>query len=347
MASRKAEALIAGATATRREALELARLRAENKALLAALETADKRADLVDSMRATTRKPRAITAPRKSHGKRTATAVVLCSDWHVEERVDARTTNGRNEYNPDIAAGRARRLADAVCWMIQHHRTSFDIADVVLWLGGDLITGFIHEELREGNFLSPTQASLLVQDLAGNIIDRVLSLPGVKSLRVPTSQGNHGRTTVKTHVSNGAANSFEWLLYQNMRRAYANEKRVEFHIADGEFNYLDIYGKTLRFTHGDSTKFGGGIGGMTIPIHKSIARWQTYKHADVTCLGHYHQYLDTPGLVVNGSLIGAAPYGMRVGSFETPAQAFFLMDAQRGKCQSTPLWCAASDEACK
>ena len=36
-------------------------------------------------------------------------AIVPLSDWHVEERVDKKKTNGLNEYNPDIAKRRAER----------------------------------------------------------------------------------------------------------------------------------------------------------------------------------------------------------------------------------------------
>ena len=333
-----ADKLIQAAIQDNRQARELARVKAENKELIRRLEVSERRSGLIDDLRASARAPTIITT-RKSRGvKRQAAAVVLCSDWHVGERVDPKKVNGVNEYNPQIAEGNAKRLADAVTWMVKHHRSGFDISDVVVWLGGDLITGYLHDDQKQSNYMPPSHEVLLVQDLIGHLLDSVLSIDGVKSVRVPCSYGNHGRTTPKPQIATGADNSFEWLLYHQIRRTYAAQKRVEWSIADGEFCYLDVYGKRMRFTHGDATKYQGGVGGITIPINKAIARWQTYQHADVTCMGHYHQYLDTPGLVINGSLIGAAPYGMRVGSHEEPTQAFFLMDSKRGKCQSTPLW---------
>jgi hypothetical protein len=45
-------------------------------------------------------------------------------------------------------------------------------------------------------------------------------------------------------------------------------------------------------------------------------------------------------VVVNGSLIGTAPYGMRVAGHENPAQAFFMIDSKRGPCMHTPIWVA-------
>jgi hypothetical protein len=315
-------------------------LQADARDLAKALDVAERRADLVEAFTASARKPLVVKRKASPHNaKRVATPVLLASDWHVGERVTLGQTNGRNLYNPQIAEASARRLAEALCWMIEHHRTSFEIREVVIWPGGDLITGYLHDDQRQSNHLPPVKEVLLVQDLLGNLIDQVLGMPGIERVIVPCSYGNHGRTTAKPQVSTGAENSFEWLLYHQMRRTYEAARRpVEWQIPDGEFNYLRVHGTTIRFTHGDAAKYGGGVGGITIPINKAIARWQTHTHADVTCMGHFHTYHDLPNLVVNGSLIGASPYGMRVGGYETPAQAFFLIDAKRGKCQSTPLW---------
>lgn len=321
-----------------RQGKRTADLRAEVRALTQALDTADRRAGVVEALEAGRRKPRKLKPLPPVKGKRQAAAVALFSDWHIGERVTKAQTTGANEYTPAIAEKSAHRVADAVAWVIQHHSTSFDLRRVVLWLGGDLITGHLHDDQRESNYLHPTREMLLLQDLIGYAIDRVLSTPGVRDVVIPCSYGNHGRMTAKPRVSTGAETSLEWLIYQQLARTYAGDKRIRFEIASGDFLYLDVLGTRIRFTHGDSTKYAGGVGGVTIPINKSIARWQTYDRADFTCLGHYHQYLDTPGVVINGSLIGPSPYGMRVGSNEPPAQAFFLVDESRGKCQSTPLW---------
>lgn len=317
---------------------ELVQAKADNKALISSLVEAEARAGLVETLQfSARRRPIRVRSQKPvKRDKRLAAAVCLFSDWHVGEAVTKAATNGRNEYTPTIAAARARKLAESVVWMIQHHRTSFQIDQLVMWPGGDLITGFLHPDQIQSNHIPPNQEILLVQELLCEAID--LALGAGLEVVLPCSYGNHGRTTIKPQIATGAANSYEWLLYHQIRRMYAKEPRVKFQIPDGEFNYLRVYDTTIRFTHGDATKYQGGIGGMTVPILKAIARWQTYQHADITCMGHYHQYLDTPGLVVNGSLIGAAPYGMRVGSYEAPAQAFFLIDSKRGKCQSTPLW---------
>jgi hypothetical protein len=324
---------------------EAAKLRVQNKAVLSKLVIAEERAGVAEALRASAKLPKPIKATKlELLHKRVATPVFLCSDWHVEETVHAKTVNGLNSYSLAEAEARIERLGDAMVWMIGHHRASFEIRECVLWLGGDLLTGYIHDELREGNSLSPVQTILWLQTRIERLIAKLLAVSGLESVTVVTSHGNHGRTTVKTQISTGAANSYEWLLYHQLRRTFEPNARVQFHVADGEFCYLDVNGVTIRFTHGDAAAYGGGVGGITIPLNKAIARWQTHKHASVTCLGHFHQLYDLPGFVVNGSLIGTSPYGLRVGGFEVPAQASFLIDAKRKvKCMSTTLWPVASD----
>lgn len=318
-------------------------LKAEVKRLQAALDLEKVRSGVTENLRETARTPKKVKhAPRENLHKRLATPVLLASDWHVGERVVANRVNQTNAYDYVEAGNRARRLADGLCWLIEHHRTSFEIREAVIWLGGDLITGFLHADQMQSNTLPPSKEVLLVQDLVGEMLDKVLSLPGMERVVIPTSHGNHGRTTHKVQVATGADNSFEWLLYHQLRRTYAKDSRVDFHIADGEFNRLRVHGTNLGFTHGDVTRANGGIGGITVPILRAMTRWQTYGHCDLWNLGHYHQYWSTPSLVINGSLIGAAPYGMRVGGFEEPAQAFYLVDSKRGPCMSTPVWTTRS-----
>jgi len=339
--SKKAQALISDVHGSKERAAknEAKLLRAEVKRLQEALDLEKVRSGVTENLRETARKPVKIKhAARENLHKRLATPVLLCSDHHVGERVIANRVNGVNAYDAQEAAKRARRLADGMVWLIEHHRTSFEIREAVIWLGGDLITGFLHADQMQSNTLPPSKEVLLVQDLMGELIDKVLAIPGMEKVIVPTSHGNHGRTTHKVQVATGADNSFEWLLYHQMRRTYSKDSRVEWHIADGEFNRLKVHNTNLGFTHGDICKFGGGVGGLTVPVLRAMPRWQTYGHCDLYNIGHFHTYMALPSLVVNGSLIGAAPYGMRVGALEEPAQAFYLVDSTRGPCMHTPVW---------
>ena len=190
--------------------------------------------------------------PREKGDTREMTAVVLASDWHVEETVDPESVAGRNEYNLEIAERRMRRFFDAFLWNLDHHRASGEIKirDAVLWLGGDLMSGFIHEELAETNELAPGPTIVWLVPRLRDFIWHLLRHGGLEQLIVVCSHGNHGRTTVKRHVSNGYANSFEWIMYRWLQEEFRNEPRVKFVVTASNHQYTEVYGKTLHFHHG-------------------------------------------------------------------------------------------------
>jgi len=312
--------------------------RTKTRALLAALEMANTRVDIALAI-SEPKPPKPIKARLRSKGKREATAVICASDWHIEERVTLESTNGLNEYSLAISKARSERFFDGAAWLVNHHAAAFSIKDVVLWLGGDLVTGWIHEELKENNPITPIEAVLRAQDYIAAGIVHLLESTGCERLIIPANYGNHGRTTKKRR-SAGASTSYEWLMYQQLSRQFADDPRVEFHIADGAQVYLDVYSFRIRFMHGDDIRGGGGIGGLSIPISKWVLRSDKARPTHLTVMGHFHTLCDfgQPAVIVNGSLIGPSPYGLSLGYAEEPKQAFFLVDKRYGKCQSTPIW---------
>lgn len=279
--------------------------------------------------------------PREKGGIREMTAVALASDWHVEETVDPESVSGRNEYNLEIAETRMRRYFEAVLWNLEHHRASKEVAirDMVLWLGGDLMSGYIHEELAETNELAPGPTIVWLVPRLRDLIWHLLSHGGLEQLVIVCSHGNHGRTTVKRHVSNGYANSFEWIMYRWLQEEFRNEPRVKFVVTASNHQYTEVYGKTLHFHHGDSLSYQKGVGGIGIPLLKAVPQWDQVRPAEVHHIGHFHQRRDFGRAVVNGSLIGYNAYAMEIGaSYEPPQQTMYFFDSRRGKCLDTPLW---------
>lgn len=312
-------------------------LREREAAMQREIDALHRALGVADDLRAAP-KLKPISRREKTSGLREATAVIMCSDWHVGEVVRPETVNGMNTFNPKVARERNARLNEAIAWEIDHERHGFVIRDAVLWLGGDLITGYIHQELIESNAMSPTQEVLFAQELCEATIDTCLAL-GIERLIVPCDHGNHGRTTFKKQISTGAFNSFEWLMYQSLRRRYADDNRVEFMISDGNMNYLKVYETVMRTTHGDSIRYAGGVGGITVPVVKKVNQWNKARHAHETVFGHFHTRITLGGINGNGSLIGYGPFSQFIGAEpEDAAQGFFLIDSKRGKCHAKDLW---------
>lgn len=279
-------------------------------------------------------------AERRS-GMREMTAVVFASDLHVEETIEPEKVAFRNEWNLDLADASLTRLFRGAIDLVKHHRGggTMAIRDVVFAFGGDLLSGWIHEELQETNQLSPIETALWLRPRLAAGLRLVLNELDLRSLVIPVSHGNHGRTGAKIRVANGAETNYEWLLGRILEGDFADDKRVRFDTSPAAHQYVDIYGFTQRTTHGDSLRFAGGVGGVSIPFLKAIPAWNEVRHADWTVIGHWHRLTDVGAGLINGSLCGYSPYSLRINApFEEPKQIFFLVDSTRGRCMNTPIW---------
>ncbi len=317
-------------------------LRAEHADLVERLKEANARAYFVEAA-SKSYTPR-ILAREPLSGLREGVAVALASDWHVEEVVLAEKVAGRNEYNLAIAKQRAKRFFEGLLWLIKFERNAFAMRNLILWIGGDLMTGYIHAELQETNDLSPVQTVLALKEMLSDGIATLLTDKKLEKIIIPWSIGNHGRTTEKRRVKTGAENSFEWLLGNIMKGEWKHEPRVEFHVDRSAHQYVEVYDKTLHFTHGDELKYGGGVGGLGIPLLKRVPAWDRIREAAYHHIGHFHQFRDFGRAICNGSLIGASEYSVSIGAdFEPPQQAFYVFDKEHGKTQVTPIWTREND----
>lgn len=274
--------------------------------------------------------------PKEKKSKNEAVAFALASDWHVEERVDADVVNGLNRYNLQVSAFRMSNFFRNVLRLVEKERHTSHITELVFWLGGDLMTGYIHEELVESNYLSPIEAILFLKQHLISGIDFWLKNSSMR-ITVVTNHGNHGRTTEKLKVATSYKNSFEYMLYMDLASIYEKEKRVRFQVAKGEFNFIQIYGVKIRTSHGYTIKYNGGVGGITIPAMKFIATQNRIERADYDVWGHHHQYFPNPYFFQNGSLIGVSAYGRRYGG-EQPKQGFFIVDSKNAITTMLPVF---------
>ena len=143
--------------------------------------------------RVTTSKLKRRATSRTSRG--TATAILCCNDWHVEGCVSPLSVDGANEFNLKVADQRIQKTWQKTLYLLDFARHISNIRELVVWLGGDLINGTIHEELEESNFLGPAEAVIYIQDHIATGIDLLLRESKVDRFIVATSYGNHGRST--------------------------------------------------------------------------------------------------------------------------------------------------------
>lgn len=324
---------------------ELARLRAEvatlrgrYKAALGQIDRERERADALVQLRGIA--PATLPPRQPSDTRHAATMVVLLSDWHVEERVDPATCNGLNDFSLDVADHRIGELSERLAGLLEHERQVADIDRVVLWLGGDFISGHIHDDTAEMAQLAPLAAIRWAGERLRAFIDSVSA--NAAEVIVCTSSGNHGRSTEKLRIGTEMEHSFEQHLYLTMAAA-ESRPNVRWQVGTSYLNMLDLDGFKVRFHHGHAIRYQGGIGGITIPTNKAVSAWDAIERADLTCFGHWHQmaWLRAARYVSNGSLIGHSAYAVRIkAAYEPPCQACVVIDHGRHEVtKAMPIYC--------
>lgn len=330
----------------RRRQAELVGLRERCQRLEAEVHELDARLELVGSLEAMTASNARIVPRERASGLREATAIALASDWHVGELVEQEKVINRNSYNLEIARARAGRFFEGIVWLTRTHSSAFAIRDLVVWLGGDIITGYIHEELVESSLCSPTLAVVFARELISSGLEHLLrELPGLERIAVLCNHGNHGRTTLKRRIATGAENSFEHLLFLMLAREWAHEPRVQWHVTRAEHLYAELYGEWTRWLHGDEVKYDRGIGGVFVPVNRALHRLDSVRPVRSTFMGHFHTYAALEHCTLNGSLVGYNPFAMKMTlPYEPPRQGFLLWDSRRGPCMRTPIWVDGDEE---
>lgn len=267
------------------------------------------------------------------------TAILVLSDWHCEETIEPEKVDGLNEFNLEIAERRIKQTFERALLLLEDARHLTDIKELVVAALGDFISGHIHDDLRESNSLSPLPATQFAAEHLERGLRMLLQHSGC-DLTVVTSYGNHGRTTPKPRSSTAAETSYEHNLYQWMQKLFTGEKRIRWQVGEGYHNWLTIQDRPVRFHHGDKIKYGGGVGGITIPINKAVAQWNIARRSYLDIFGHFHQFLPHGRWICNGSLIGYAPFSVDIkAEFEVPRQTFAVIDKDRGLTRVLPIFC--------
>lgn len=284
--------------------------------------------------------PQWLTPKAKGSGHR-GTACSILSDSHFDEVVSPSEVDYMNAYDRRIAERRLRRYFDRLISVPRDYLSGVDYDGLVLMLGGDLVSGNIHDELRETN--EDTICGTVVhwtEQLSAGIRQAV---DHYGKVHVPCVVGNHGRLTRKPRAKGRARDNFDWLIYKLLARDFAGDKRITFDIPDAADAMFNVYGTRFLLTHGDQFRGGSGIAGAFSPLmlgsHRKGRRQQAAgKPYDWMVMGHWHQYIHARGLIVNGSSKGYDEYAF-VSNFdpEQPQQALFTVTPEHGITFAAPI----------
>jgi predicted phosphodiesterase len=285
--------------------------------------------------------------------KLTGVPMGMLSDLHWGEKVSLDEMSGLNEFNRKIACQRLKLCTTSFVDLAKNHMVNPIYPGFVLLLGGDMITGDIHEELQDTND-GYVQQSLL--ELQEQLIAAITTLADeFGRVFVPCVVGNHGRMSTKPRHKGRVYTSFEWNLYCQLERYFktVGDKRVQFHIPTESDAHFNVMGHRFLLTHGDSlgVKGGDGIIGALGPIARGTMKIgrsesQIGRDFDTLVIGHWHTYIprgEAVPVIVNGTLKGYDEYArlaLRV-PYSRPSQALWFVHPKYG---ITAQWQVFLDE---
>jgi len=317
---------------------EIARLRAENRALARANIEQDAILSIVGAMaQAETMPPVWLTETRpKEQGVTSEVPVAIWSDWHYGERVDPAAVNGYNEFNAEVAEARIRRLVNNTIHLCKDHGPGL-YPGIVINLLGDFISGGLHPELAKTDEYARIPAALRVRDILVWALTEMADQFG--NVFVPCTAGNHGRDTPKPEYKGYLHHNFDWLIYQLLKRHFENDPRLTFMIDPSNEAYYSVHGIRILAMHGDmlGVKGGDGIIGAIGPIMRGEIKTRGQSTSlgrpyDLLLGAHWHQELWLPRAIINNALKGFDEYAknsLRAVPSQ-PSQVLFFIHPRRG-----------------
>lgn len=290
--------------------------------------------------------PSWVTDLAAHRGHNPLTPMTIWSDWHWGEVVNPAEVNSTNSYDLTIARARAERLVHGVIDLATNYTVHGEYNGIVVMLGGDMVSGTIHDELNRTNETPIMPAVVDIYGVLIRALDAMLATFG--KVLVPAVAGNHGRTTAKPHFKQAAYLNYDWLLYSLLEKHYEDNPNITFMVPAGIDAHFKVWNHRFLLTHGDKlgTAGGDGIIGMLGPVMRGLMKTRNSSAAigmdfDTMVLGHWHQYTPLPRVIVNGSLIGANEYSLgKLRAYpERPQQALWFVHPENGIVSQQAVYC--------
>lgn len=286
-------------------------------------------------------------SPKARQAKRHATPILLLSDLHYQEVVNPAEIGGINAYNSRIAERRIRSVFDDGIKLVRNYSGDLTIDGAVVALNGDMLTGIIHDELLNTNdqLMFPALVSLANILCAG--IGQWADEFG--AVHVPCEWGNHGRLFQKKKAKGAAGENFDWMLSQMVQAHFANDPRVTVEHTLSPHLVFQVYATRFLLTHGNhgvGGSSGHGIGGIWPTIMRALSKIRAQMSAtgvefDMALMGHWHQFIVSSGLVINGTPKGPDEWSTQMGfTPEPPSQSLIMVTPERGVTDVRAIYCS-------
>jgi len=308
----------------------------------AALEEIEGRLSIYERLDASRLSPPKWLVPTTAAEDHVAIPSMLLTDIHWGEKVEANEIGGINSYTVLIAQQRVRRAFEKAILVSQQYWSGVRYEGFNLMLGGDILSGIIHEELRETNEESVFASILgVVEVLTAGCVLLAEQFP---KLHIAAVVGNHGRLTRKPRAKHKVEESLDWMVYQMLGRELAKYENVTMQVAESADCRFEIYNTKYCLTHGDQFRGGSGIAAALSPLllgaHRKLKRDAAAGNPfDVLVMGHWHYSYTLQDLIVGGSVVGYNEYAyVNNLAYQSPRAQLWLTTPEYGITSHCPLF---------
>lgn len=282
-----------------------------------------------------------LCTPNTSTKKYKEEAILPLSDFHIGEIVVPTEINNLNCYDLSIAEWRINKLVNDINKIKTNALTGYELTTLHIPLLGDIISGIIHDELRETNQGGVVWMVMEAQRILTETIIKLREIfPEVKIYSVA---GNHGRLTPKIRFKQG---------YDSLDQIVAEFIKMQLNHVDcsetftcevpnslvmttkiGEHKFMFEHGHGIRMYNG-IPYYGLNRYATDNQISLLDGKLETIDHF---IIGHFHQSAKIPisgaNFFMNGSLIGTNEYSRnKLHRSTQPCTWFFgIKPSQKGR----------------
>ena len=168
------------------------------------------------------------------------------SDVHAAEIVSEEAMGGLNKFNWDIMLRRHDAMRQSVLSFRENR--PYAVEGLHIWAVGDMVTGDIHDELRETNEVVLTEATIqLALDMAEWIEGFVPEFPWIT---IDGVFGNHGRRSKKPQFKQ-AYDNWDWLFYKILETRLGAYDSVKVNVSKAATLPVKVFDRSILLWHGD------------------------------------------------------------------------------------------------
>lgn len=244
--------------------------------------------------------------------------IVHLTDIHHGIKID----NYFNKYDDDVLLNRLSRFIAKIKEVKERHNPE----NCYIILGGDALSGIIHNSLRLENNKNVIEQTISISEIIADFIAKLS--PMFKNVTVGFVNGNHGRINPDKEFGDKGENFENFIpAYLKVRlREYNNLIFVDNEI-DESIGHITVRGNEVYYTHGDKDTVQNIVQRLKLMVSEKV---------DLVYMGHRHTNgmttVYTAKVIESGCLSGSDNYCMDKRLFSYPQQTISVINKDGLDC---------------